>query len=257
MGGTTAERVLVVDDEKNMRITLADILLDQGYEVDVAASGHEAVKLCSENGYRVIPLDVRMPGIDGVETYRQIRQKQEGVRVIMMSACTMEESKEAVLAHGAVAFLAKPLDIDRVVKLVGEIRDTSILVVENDEVIAFPLKDRLKEQAYRVALTRTPQEALELAKQIQFDLIFIEAKLPDMNGLELYLAIKEVNPNAVTIMICDPDEEFTAIASEAVRYTTYSSLQKPLDLDHVIEVLDRNTNQQASNRLRKPVQDTE
>ena len=252
---STSDRILIVDDEQNMRITLADILQDEGYEVDMAASGDEAVRLCSERDYRVVLLDVRMPGIDGVETFRQIRRHQEGVRVIMMSAYTIEDLKEVALDEGAIAFLAKPLDVERVVKLIGEVRDTAILVVENDEATASALKDTLKQQGYRVTLTRSPHDALELAEQIRFDLIFIDAELPAMNGLELYLAIKEITPHAVAIMISDKDEEFDSIAREAVRRTAYTIIQKPLELDHVIEMLDRITNQQASNRLRKPSQD--
>ncbi len=224
MTETTAERVLVVDDERNMRIPLADIKLDQGYDVDMAASGHEAVRLCSEKGYRVILLDVRMPGIDGVETFRQIRQHQEDVRVIMMSAYTMEDAKTTALEQGAIAFLAKPLDIEMVVRLDGEVRDTAILIVENDEAIYLTLKDRLKQQRYRVTLTGNAQDALELAEQIQFDLIFIEANLLAMKGLELYQAIKKVIPHAAVIMISDQDEVSTSMHSDALRCTPMHGL---------------------------------
>jgi DNA-binding NtrC family response regulator len=58
--------------------------------------------------------------------------------------------------------------------------------------------------------------------------------------------------NAVAIMISGQDEEFRSIAREAVRRTAYTIIQKPLDLDYVLEMLDRITNQQVSNRLRKP-----
>ena len=86
-------RILIVDDEQNMRITLADILQDEGYEVDVAASGDEALRWCAEQGYTVVLLDMRMPGMDGVETFRQIRRHQEAVRVILMSAYTYHSRK--------------------------------------------------------------------------------------------------------------------------------------------------------------------
>jgi CheY-like chemotaxis protein len=57
-------------------ITLSDIIQNEGYSVDVAASGEEAVKLCSEQGYDIVLLDVRMPGMDGVEAFHQIRRYQ-------------------------------------------------------------------------------------------------------------------------------------------------------------------------------------
>ncbi len=253
--GKRAHRILVADDEQNMRITLAAILQDEGYEVDVAASGEEAVELCSEHGYDIVLLDVRMPGIDGVETFRQIRRHQEGVRVIMMSAYSIDNLKDAALDEGAIAFLSKPLDLEQVVKLVREVKDTAILVVENEETTATALLGKLKEQGYRVTLSRSAHKALELAEQIRFDLIFIDAELPAMNGLELYLAIKKVTPNALAIMIYGKDEEFEMLAREAVRRTAYSVIRKPLDLDHVLAMIERITGQRASNHLRKPSED--
>jgi len=246
------ERILIVDDEKNMRITLTDILRDEGYEVDAAGSGEEAVQLCSKHRYGIVLLDVRMPGIDGVETFRRIRRNQEGVRVIMMSAYSLDDLKEAALDDGAIAFLSKPLDLDQVVKLVGEVNDTAILVVENEESVASILEQELKKQGYRVTLTRTPHDALELAEQIRFDLIFIDAELPMMNGLELYLAIKKCTPSAVAIMISAEEEEFESIAREAVRRTAYTIIKKPLDLDHVLAMLERISRQRVSDHLRKP-----
>ena len=83
-------KILIVDDEMNMRRTLAAILSDEGYEVATAATGEEAVDLCSREQFGIVLMDVRMPGIDGVEAFRQIRRHREGVRVILMSAFCVE-----------------------------------------------------------------------------------------------------------------------------------------------------------------------
>jgi len=252
---TKAESILIVDDEKNMRRTLADILRDEGYQVTTAATGDEAIDLCSKGRYDIILMDVRMPGIDGVEAFRQIRRHQEGVRVILMSAYGVDELKQAALDEGAIAFLAKPLDLDQTVKLISEVKDTAILVVEEDESVSAPLHVKLKEQGYRVTVTRSPHDALEMVEQIRFDLIFVDVNLPAMNGLELYLAIKKVTPKSVAIMITGMEEEFEALAKEAVRRNAYTVLKKPLDIDYVLHLLERVTGQRASGDLRKPPPD--
>lgn len=244
--------VLIVDDEKNMRTTLADILAEEGYEVFTAASGEEAVEFCKTQTFDVVLMDVRMPGINGVEAFRQIRRHQEGVRVILMSAYSMDELKEAALDEGAIAFLPKPLDVERVVKLVGEVNDTAILIVEDDEGVATTIRDALGARGYRVTLVTSPHEALELVEQIRFDVIFIDVHLPAMNGLELYLAIKKITPATVAIMISGMGEEFQGLAREAVRQTAYAIVRKPLDLDHVLGLLDRLSGQSVSGAIRKP-----
>ena len=164
--GSSAERVLIVDDEKNLRRTLADILHDEGYTVDVAATGEEALELCSKENYGIVLMDVRMPGIDGVEAFRRIRRHHEGVRVILMSAYSVEGLKQSALDEGAVAFLAKPLHLEQVVHLIGEVKDTAILVIEKDEGTASLLGGKLKERGYRVTITDSPHDALELVEQV-------------------------------------------------------------------------------------------
>jgi len=246
------EKVLIVDDEQNMRRTLADILIDEGYDVTTAATGEEAIELCSKNRFEIILMDVRMPGINGVEAFRRIRRHQEGVRVILMSAYSIDALKETALDEGAIAFLSKPLDLEKVVDLIGEVKDTAILVVEDDPETANLLSENLKEQGYRVTITESPHDALELVEQIRFDLIFLGANLPSMNGLELYLAIKEITPSAVAIMISDMEEEFEEIAKEAVRCNAYTMVRKPLDIDHVLGLLERLTCKRASGDHRKP-----
>lgn len=250
---TVVERnVLIVDDEANMRTTLAEILKDEGYQVTTAATGEEAVRLCQARDFEVILMDVRMPGIDGVEAFRQIHRHQEGVRVILMSAYSIESLKEAALDEGAIAFLAKPLDLERVIDLVAEAKDTAILVVEPEEATASLLQNGLREQGYRVQIARSPHDALELVEQIRFDLIFLDANLPAMNGLDLYLAIKEITPSVVAIMISGFDNEFETIAREAVQRNAYTMIRKPLDIDYTLSLLDRIMSRRVSGDHRKP-----
>ena len=234
---TKTGRILIVDDEKNLRRTLADILRDEGYEVNTAATGEEALELCSKDDWDIVLLDVRMPGIDGVETFRRIRRHREGVRVILMSAYSVEGLKQAALDDGAIAFLDKPLDLEKVVGLIGEVKNTAILVVADDRHTANLLGAKLKGSGYRVTVTNSPHDALELVEQIRFDLIFLDVNLPAMNGLELYLAIKKITPSTVAIMIAGMEEEFERLAREAVLRNAYTIVRKPLDIDHILGLL--------------------
>ena len=248
----TRKRILIVDDEKNLRTTLADILEAEGYDVSLAASGEEGVELCEKEGYDVVLLDVRMPGINGVETFRVIRRHREGIRVIMMSAYSVEEMKRSALEEGAIAFLTKPLNLQVVIDLVRESKDTAILVVEDEEETANTIGNSLKQQGYRVTLVRTAHDALELLEQIRFDLIFIDVALPFMNGLDLYLAIKKLTTTAVAVMITGLEKEFLQLAEEAVRQTAYTIVRKPLDLDNILGLLKRITEQHTAGEIRKP-----
>jgi CheY-like chemotaxis protein len=112
-------RVLIVDDEQNIRRTLSDILEEEGCEVATADSGEQAVELCGRHSFDYVVLDVRMPGMDGVEVFRHLRAAANDTPVILMSAYSVDQVQREALQEGALAFLRKPLDVE---KLVGLIR---------------------------------------------------------------------------------------------------------------------------------------
>ena len=112
--------ILVVDDHSAMRSTLRDILQDEGYEVQSASSGEEAVDVFEGGNFDAVLMDVRMQGINGVEAFRRMKSLSNSVKVILMSAFSVDEIKEESLEEGAVAFLPKPLDMDNLIDLIGE-----------------------------------------------------------------------------------------------------------------------------------------
>jgi len=248
----TNTSVLLVDDEPNMLRTLSAILSREGYDVTTADDGEQAVELCRQRSFDVVLMDVRMPNLDGVEAFRRIRRHREGVRVILMSAFGEAELKEAALNDGAIAFIDKPLDIEHVIRLIADAAETAILVVEDDETTAASLHDSLVQRNYHVTIVGSPHDALEMVEQIKFDIIFIDVNLPTMNGLELYLAIKQITPSSVAVMLADMQDEFIRIAREAVQQTAYTVINKPIDLDELFALLKKIRGQTASNALKKP-----
>lgn len=243
---------LIVDDHVGMRTTLQDILEDEGYQVSSASSGDEAIEICQDKHFDIILMDVRMPGINGVEAFRRIKTISKDTRVIMMSAYSIDELKLEALREGAIAFLQKPLDISRVLKLIEEDENTPVLIVMQDHEQREKLINVLEDKTFRTHVTHSPDEAMELARQIRFKLIMIETKLDPINGLELYLALKQVSPDTVTIMLSDPDDVFINQAKEAVQNNAYTFLKKPLEMDTLISILDRLKKQLNSNIIEKP-----
>ncbi len=244
--------VLIVDDHAGMRRTLEDILDDEGYEVVTASTGTDAIETCKKQRFDVILMDVRMPGLNGVETYRQIKNYSIGTRVIMMSAYSVEELKKEALQEGAIAFLQKPLDVEKTLKIIKQAEHPPVLIVMDNKEERELLAEKLSEQNYRTYTTSTSEEALELARQIRFNLIMIDTKLHTMNGLELYLALKKVTPTSITIMLAETEENFLNQAEEAVKHNAYTFFKKPLDLDKLLTVLKQIQRQQVSDILEKP-----
>jgi DNA-binding response OmpR family regulator len=108
-------RVLVVDDEPEVREVLQEFLLTRGYDVVVAASGAEALAAFDPTGPDrpdLVLLDVTMPGMDGVETLRRMAKVDPLVPVIMVTANTDIDVTSKLLGLGAVDYIPKPFDLD-------------------------------------------------------------------------------------------------------------------------------------------------
>ncbi len=108
------DRLLVVDDEAGIRTTLAGILADEGWAVDLAESGEAGLEKARAEAYRAIFLDVWLPGIDGLETLRQIRRLGNETPVIIISGHGSIETAVRATKLGAFDFVEKPLSLEKV-----------------------------------------------------------------------------------------------------------------------------------------------
>jgi AmiR/NasT family two-component response regulator len=107
-------RLLLVDDDRLVLATLADGLRDEGYEVSVAASGEEAEELCKSESFDLAILDVRMPGMDGLELARRMRANG-APPFLCLSAYGDTDKVKAATGSGALGYLVKPIDIPQLV----------------------------------------------------------------------------------------------------------------------------------------------
>jgi DNA-binding NtrC family response regulator len=105
-------KVLVVDDEPDLRELLAEELAEEGHQVACAADGAEALSMAAENGYDVVLTDVRLPKVDGLTLLRRIRERAPATDAIVMTGYANIPAAVAILKEGAFDYLTKPVRID-------------------------------------------------------------------------------------------------------------------------------------------------
>ncbi len=105
------KKILVVDDEKSIREMLVRFLAEKGYRTCSAAAGEEALKVLKREKPDVVLLDIRMPGIDGIETLKKIKRADKRVGVIMVTAVSEREVAEQCLELGAFDYIIKPISL--------------------------------------------------------------------------------------------------------------------------------------------------
>ncbi len=134
MPKTQKVTILVVDDEESILETLSGILEDEGYEVIGASSGESALNKFSEADPDIVLLDVWMPDMDGIETLKKIREKNNDVCVIMISGHSNIDTAVHALKLGAYDFLEKPLSLEKVLILIKRALEKQTLEKENIEL---------------------------------------------------------------------------------------------------------------------------
>lgn len=231
--------VLVVDDDEGMTETLSDILEDLGYHVEVASDGFKAIERVKAQAFDMILMDIKMPGINGVETYKEIKKIRPEAVVMMMTAYSVEDLVSEAVKEGAYGVMYKPIDITKVAEFIESVKDSAlILIVDDDLPTCETLIDVLKEKGYRMARASSGGEAIKTVRDRSFDIVFIDVKMPVMNGLEVYLALKKIRPDIKAIMMTGYRQEAQGLVEEAVKKSAYTCIYKPFDLENVLKLLE-------------------
>ncbi len=108
-------RILVVDDNEDLRETLSRVLKKTGFYVEIAADGFMAVDRYLKGDFNVTLMDIDLPGINGVEAFRLIREMDPGAPVILMTGYSDEDLIQLAINEGAHCVLHKPLRIDKMI----------------------------------------------------------------------------------------------------------------------------------------------
>jgi DNA-binding NtrC family response regulator len=234
--------ILLVDDNKNLTKSMSFILTRKGYSVETANDGFEAIDIVKERTFDIILMDIKMPHLDGVETYKRIKKIDPDAVVMMMTAYSVEEMIEEALQEGAFGIMYKPLNIEHLLDVVDKIQSKKegglILIVEDDKGTRLTLKSILARQGYKVAICANGDEALLAASENDFDILLIDMKLPTINGLETYLAIKKIKPEVIAVMMTGYRQEVAELVQEALDHSAYTCLYKPLVMPQVLQLLE-------------------
>ena len=192
--------ILIVDDEKNIRLTLSQAIVAPERRVDTAVNGEEALAKLQGNDFELVLLDLKMPGMDGMDVLRWISANRPQVRVIIITAHGTIESAVEAMKHGAVDYIQKPFAPREIRELVAKVLDRATLDVRKAQDYAGCIelaKKYVNEKRFEVA-TQHIRKALSLdpARPEAFD--FLGALL-EIQGDRL-----EAQRNYRTALALDP-----------------------------------------------------
>jgi DNA-binding NtrC family response regulator len=231
--------ILVVDDDRQMVRTLSAVLRLHGWETTPAYSGEEAVAAAATHRFDAVLMDVRMPGINGVESMRQIRAGQPRTPIILMTAYAAHELLQQAERDGALMILGKPIVWPKLMTMLADVgSNRSTLVVDDDPQFLQTLSQVLQQHGRRVEKAATIGEAMALIETTAPSVVVLDLKLEDVQPTDAVLAIKELSPSVALILYSGHphmlDDTVAALPSGWV----HASLKKPFPPEQLIELLD-------------------
>ncbi len=231
--------VLVVDDEVGMRLTLKGILTRKGYNVTVAENGAQALEAVNKNSFRVILMDIKMPGMSGVETFVQIKKVDPKATVIMMTGFALEGEIKRAIREGAYAVLSKPLEMQKVLDLIQGSLEHETLVMVLDALIQD--KDQFQKmfeaRGYKVVQVKKAEDCFQQIKDRKFQVIILDANSAGVKNLDLLRNLKEIQPQVGVIMLTGHSRE--EWVEEAMKESSFALLYKPVDVEKLLDVVDQ------------------
>jgi len=192
---TQSAPVLVIDDDESSRDLLKRFLSREGFDVEVAASGAEGLKLAHQLKPQFITLDVMMPEVDGWAVLSELKSDPDlcDVPVIMV---TMVDDENLGYALGATDYLTKPVNRDRLLKLAERHRRSppangSVMIVEDDETTRELLRRMLQGPNWTISEAANGRIALETLAEVDPSLILLDLMMPEMDGFEFLSEIRK------------------------------------------------------------------
>ncbi len=125
-----ADRVLLVDDELDFLEVMKERMENRGLEVSTSSTAEDALKQVAAEPFDVVILDLKMPGIDGLEALNLIKEQRPEIQVILLTGhATVEKGVEAI-KRGAMEFVEKPADLELLAEKIESAREKKMLIVE-------------------------------------------------------------------------------------------------------------------------------
>ena len=231
-------KILIVDDDRNMAHTLADILDISGYEPTAVFSPGEAIRVFKENQVDCVLTDVRMPGMSGVDLFEAIHQIKPDVPVLLMTAYASDDQIQQGMAQGVMGLLTKPLEIAQLLSFLGMLaNDHCIAIVDDDPAFCKTMAEILTKRGIIVKLIKDPGQVLEaITPEIQT--VLLDMKLNGVEGQEVLAQIRRKYSDIPVVIITSYREEMAVAIEKALELDAFTCLYKPMDIPKLMQTLE-------------------
>jgi DNA-binding response OmpR family regulator len=231
--------VLIVDDDEDFAESLAIAISSRGHKVELAVSGEEAIEKFRTQDFDIAFMDVRLSGMNGVESFLEVRRFKPEARVVMMTGFSVEQLLEQAIEGGAWGVLHKPLDMLDVIGMVDKIKPDGILIADDDADFAESLESLLSGHGWKVFVARNGREAIDRISGSSVDILILDLRMPVLSGVETYLELKRIGRTLPTIIVTAYEDEEADTIDRLRSMSVCGIMRKPFDPRALIKSVER------------------
>lgn len=238
---TRNRRILVVDDEPDIRDSVADILNEFGYCADTASNGQEALAKILDQSYDIALLDFKMPGMNGLALYREMRRVCPETSAILVSAYTGDGVAEEAISNGIRRIISKPVDMGDVMAQVDEELERPLaLIVDDDLDFCESLRDILADKGLRVGLANDESAAAKLIQSRHPHVVVLDVVLgPDSDAARILQTIRESSPESGVIVVSGHHADSAPLIKEFTSDPAIAVCYKPIEVPQLLEAIEK------------------
>jgi two-component system, NtrC family, response regulator HydG len=207
-------RVLVIDDDRDHAESIADILSMRGHRVEAAFSGEQGVEIFREQDFDIVFMDVKLPGMNGVETFFEFKKIRPDARVMMMTGFSLEQLITQAIENGALGVLRKPFAIQDLLHVLDQVKPRGMVLVADDD---------------------PDFSALAKASVDGVNCLVLDLSMPLLTGIDVYRKLKAAGKEVPTIFVTGlPGERANALSE---LHSDGGVLMKPFDPSDLLRAI--------------------
>ena len=228
---STPFKILVVDDNRSLAEALGDVFEAKGYAPTLAFDGLQAVEKIRQDRYDCVLMDIRMPGLSGVDAFKEMKKLDPSIPVILMTAYSVQDLIEEARAEGVLAILQKPVAAQKILGIIGELKGASSLLIA-DRTPDPALLQTLSGRGDRVVVATSASAAINMATRGDYDAVFLSAEIQGLTSPDSIALFKQCDPKCLIILMsADPADDYSPLV--------FSAVQKPFKMHDIVSLLEQ------------------
>jgi DNA-binding NtrC family response regulator len=243
------KKILVVDDDQQLRDLLVDTLTTVGYEALGVGDGLEALYALQANDIDLVISDISMPKMDGIQLAARLRQDYPKVGILLITGVATAETERLAKSDNLCdGYLAKPFRIDRIESMIDSVLSQAdaattanssrrVLVVDDDPHFLDALVETVGLLGYEAKGANDCESALVALKDGKYAMVLADVSMPEMNGFDLLKVLKRQHPELPVVIMTG--HNLSEPAADLIKQSADAYLTKPFRQDAVKAVLSK------------------